>query len=363
MVKESEKIYSTEIVMVFSSTLLATFFGIGSYIMYNLSSQDAFLASIIGAILSFGVFYIVYYIFNHNTKNTIFELSIQLFGKVFGNILNVILVLALFIISCVILFNMASFLNLEYLPDSSVKMLEALLLLTSVYVCSKRLPQILRVNQIFCFVCFFNIVLNIIGLFPKFDIRNLEPVFVTGKLNFIKSVFTYVVLSIIAYFILLISNRSKVADRNILNRRMIICVISTHVVLIGIILLAILLLGKEYISLFRYPEYIGLKQFGLFNMVERIENILSLQLYFNDFSLLMFLIYFIKSFLPSNKYVKYYPVLITALIYFVTSNIFKDSMNFINLVEKYFVYVILAGIMFPIMLIFIKLHFFTKNEK
>lgn len=363
MVKESEKIYTTEIVMVFSSTLLATFFGIGSYIMYNQSAQDAFWAAIIGAILSFIVFYIVCYIFNNNSENTIFELCRSLFGKVFGNILNILMILTIFILTCVILFNMASFLNLEYLPDSSVNMIEALLLLTTVYVCSKRLPQILRVNQIFVFVCMFNIIINVIGLFPKFDIRNLEPVFVASKIDFIKSVFTYVVLSIIAYFTLLLTSRAKIADKKILNKRMIISVVTTHIVLIGIILLTILLLGKEYISMFRYPEYIGLKQFGLFNMIERIENILSLQLYFNAFSLLMFLIYFIKSYLPSNKYVKYYPVLITSAIYFVTILLFKDSMTFINLVEKYIAYVILGGLMLPITLIFVKLHFFTKLPK
>lgn len=363
MVVESEKIYASSVSMVISSCLLATFFGIGSYIMYNLSYQDAFIASIIGAIISCLFFKVFYFIFKNNTEINIFELSKKIYGKFFGNVLNIILLCAIVLITCAILFNLSSFLNLEYLPDSPVNLLESILLLTLSYVCSKNLADILKVNQIFVFICFINIILNIIGLFPKFEIRNIEPLFVASCTNLAKSVFTYVVLSFVAYFMVLITNYKSVADKNEMDKRMKMSLYSTNIILIGIILLAILLLGKEYIALFRYPEYIGLKQFGLFNMVERIENILSLQLYFNAFSLLMFLIYYIKVFLPHSKFENLYTFVITFCIYFLTNFLFKDSMTFILLVEKYFGYVILIGIMLPIILIFAKLRFFTNSSK
>ena len=363
MVAESEKVYTSSVAMIFSSCLLATFFGIGSYMMYNEAFQDAFIASIIGAVISCLFFYFFYYIFEHNTYNTIFELSCNSFGKVFGTILNLVIVASLVIITCAILFNLSSFLNLEYLPDSPTNMLEAILLLTLSYVCSKSLSQILKVNQIFVFICMFNIILNVIGLFPKFEIRNIEPMFDVGKISIIKSVGIYVVLSFVSYFMLLIANKKMIQDKNVLKKRIIISLISTNAVLVGIIFLAIVLLGKEYIALFRFPEYIGLKQFALFNMIERIENILSLQLYFNAFSLLMFLIYFIKSYLPSGKYTRYYPFIITFFVYFITNFLFKDTMSFIMLVEKYYSYVILIGLVVPVALIYTKLHFFTKLPK
>lgn len=363
MVAESEKIYTASVAMIFSSCLLATFFGIGSYMMYNESFQDAFVASIIGAVISCIFFYFFYYIFEHNTYNTIFELNINLFGKVVGTIINVVIFFSLVIITCAILFNLSSFLNLEYLPDSPTNMLEAILLLTLSYVCSKSLSQILKVNQIFVFICLFNIILNVVGLFPKFEIRNIEPLFAVSKMSILKSVGIYVILSFVSYFMLLIVNKKMIQDKDVLKKRMVISLLSTNVVLIGIIFLAIILLGKEYIALFRFPEYIGLKQFGLFNMIERIENILSLQLYFNAFSLLMFLIYFIKSYLPRGKLTKFYPFIITFLVYFITNILFKDTMSFIMLVEKYYAYVILIGLMTPVLLIFIKMHFFTKLPK
>ena len=97
MVAESEKVYTSSVAMIFSSCLLATFFGIGSYMMYNESFQDAFIASIIGAVISCLFFYFFYYIFEHNTYNTIFELSCNSFGKVFGTILNLVIVASLVI--------------------------------------------------------------------------------------------------------------------------------------------------------------------------------------------------------------------------------------------------------------------------
>lgn len=363
MISESEKTYSTSVSMIISSCLLATFFGIGSYMMYNESFQDAFVASIVGGVISCAFFYFFYYIFEHNTYNTIFELNNNIFGKVLGTAINIVIIVALVIITCAILFNLSSFLNLEYLPDSPTNMLEVLLLLTLSYVCSKSLSQILKVNQIFVFICLFNIILNVIGLFPKFDIKNIEPLFNTSKISLLKSVKIYVILSFVSYFILLITNKKMIHDKDMLKKRVSLSLFSTNGVLIGIIFLTIVLLGKEYIALFRFPEYIGLKQFGLFNMVERVENILSLQLYFNAFSLLMFLIYFIKSFLPHGKYAKFYPIIITFFIYFITNFLFKDTMSFITLVEKYYSYVIVIGLMMPVLLIYIKLHFFTKTLK
>lgn len=363
MVVESEKLYASSVSMVISSCLLATFFGIGSYIMYNLSYQDAFIAAIIGAIISCIFFKLFYYIFENNEKANIFELSKSLFGNVLGNILNILMLVAIVLILCSILFNLASFLNLEYLPDSSINLLEAILLLTLSYVCSKSLSTILKVNQIFVFICFFNIILNVIGLFPKFEFRNIEPLFVSSTTDIIKSVFTYVVLSFVSYFMILVTNKKSITDKTEVDKRMSQSLFCTNIVLVCIILLAILLLGKEYIALFRYPEYIGLKQFGLFNMVERIENILSLQLYFNAFSLLMFLTYYIKQFLPQGKQSKFYPFIITFCVYFLTNYLFKDTMTFISLVEQYFGYVILIGIMFPVTLIYVKLHFFTNSLK
>ena len=363
MVAESEKLYASSISMVISSCLLATFFGIGSYIMYNLSYQDAFVAAIIGAFISCIFFKLFYYIFKNNEKANIFELSKALFGNLIGNILNIFMFIAIVLILCSILFNLASFLNLEYLPDSPINLLEAILLLTLSYVCSKSLSTILKVNQIFVFICFFNIILNVIGLFPKFEFRNIEPLLVTSSTNIIKSIFTYVVLSFVSYFMILLTNKKSIADKDQIDKRMKLSLLCTNIILVGIILLAILLLGKEYIALFRFPEYIGLKQFGLFNIVERIENVLSLQLYFNAFSLLMFLIYYIKLFLPQGKYVKFYPFIITFFVYFLTNLLFKDTMTFISLVEKHFGYVILIGIMIPVTLIYIKLHFFTKSLK
>ena len=126
---------------------------VGSYMMYNESFQDAFIASIIGAVISCIFFYFFYYIFEHNTYNSIFELNSNIFGKVFGAIINLVIIFALVIITCAILFNLSSFLNLEYLPDSKTNMLEAILLLTLSYVCSKNISQILKVNQIFVFIC------------------------------------------------------------------------------------------------------------------------------------------------------------------------------------------------------------------
>ena len=61
--KESKEIYSFGVSCIFLSSFLAMFLGLGSYIMFNLSKNDTYIAVIVGSVISLGLFYIFNYIF------------------------------------------------------------------------------------------------------------------------------------------------------------------------------------------------------------------------------------------------------------------------------------------------------------
>lgn len=363
--KESKQICSVGVAFVFLSSFLAIFFGLGTYFMFSVSGNDSYIAAIIGFILSIPLLAIVRYIYFNNTQENIYDLSKSLYGRKIGYIINLFLFLAFAIISSIVLFNLTNFLNVEYLPDTSVNFIKAIVLVTVIYICSKSLSEIVRVNQIFSYINIILIFIYFLGLFSKFRLKYIEPINSIGKLNMFKSIGLYLVLSVVPYMMLLITSKNNIIEserektRSVINRT----VILTNIIQIAIILMTILILGKDFISIFRFPEYIALKQFTLFNILERIENVLALNFYFNSISLLSFLFYFMIEFLPKLKIKKYYSIFLAILIVFISSIMFHEGISFSSVASKYLVYVTLIGVLVPILLIFSKLIIDNKKQK
>jgi magnesium-transporting ATPase (P-type) len=65
--------------------------------------------------------------------------------------------------------------------------------------------------------------------------------------------------------------------------------------------------------------------------------------------------------LPKNNLKKYYSIIISAILYVVTSLIFKEAISFAEIINKYIFYVILIGIMCPLILTFLKIRKNNKN--
>ncbi len=363
--KESKQICSVGVAFVFLSSFLSMFFGMGTYFMFNVTGNDSYIAAIIGSILSIGIFFIFRYIYFNNTEENIYDLTKKLYGKGLGTFINLLFFLAFIVISAIVLFNLSNFLNVEYLPDTNENFIKAIILVTIIYISSKSLSEIVRVNQIFSYINIFLIVVDICGLFSKINFKYVEPINCFGKTCMLKSIFIYVTLSIVPYMMLLITSKKNIigAEKDktmsVVNRT----VLLTNILQIVIILMTILILGKDFINVFRFPEYIALKQFTLFNILERVENILALNFYFNSISFLSFLFYYMINFLPDIKIKKWYSVIISVVLIIITSLVFIEGISFASIVGKYIYYVILVGIMLPILLIFTKMIISAKKAK
>ena len=363
MVKEQSKdIYSLGIACVFLSSFMALFFGIGSYMLYSLTANDAYIAVIVGSLISIATFKFFYYIFSNNNKSNIYELNKDLFGKIFGNILNAMMFLALFIIAVVIFYNISSFLNIEYLPEANTDMVKLLILVSLMYACTKGLPELIRANQIFAIISTAIIAIEIIGSFAEFDISNIEPVLSCDKGNMLLAIGTYVGLSAIPYYMLLITSKKRIKDEQRCKSSLLKVIIFTNFLQVVIALITILILGKSYIKIFRFPEYVALKQFSLFNIFERVENVLSLQYYFTTFSCLSLIFYYLIQIFPNNRLKKYYSVILSLVIFFVTQVCIKDSIQFVSLTTNYIYYVILVCAIAPLLLTFIRLKKCNKKS-
>ena len=65
-------------------------------------------------------------------------------------------------------------------------------------------------------------------------------------------------------------------------------------------------------------------------------------------------------FLPNLSIKKYYSIIISIILFFITSLWFKDGISFTSILDKYIIYVILIGMMLPNLITFFRL---VKNNK
>ena len=111
MVKE--KLSNSGLCLICYYIMNSMFLGVGLYNVFLLSKEGTIICTIIGSILGIIPISIYLYIFKNNNCNNIFELNTYLFGKIFGNILNVTLSLLAIFIAVVVLYNLTIFLNLN----------------------------------------------------------------------------------------------------------------------------------------------------------------------------------------------------------------------------------------------------------
>lgn len=361
--KDSEKIYSLGYSFIILSSFFAVFLGVGSYLMFKNTRNDTYWICLIGALISTIIFFIIRYIINNNDYEDIYELNKGIFGNVFGRGLNIVLLIGFVSIACIILFNNANFFNAEYLPDTSINFLKAIILLPLVYISSKNLSSIIKMNQVLCLINIGMLALSIIGVFAEFDLTNLEPVLNASSGEIFKSIILYVTLSTVPLIMLLVTSRKKIKDSERLNGNLLKTFIFTNILQFLIVLITILVLGEKFISIFRFPEHIALKQFNLFNIFQRVENFLALQFYFSSFSLMSFLFYYIIKAMPQTKLRNYYSILISLFLYFLTGVLFKNTVIFVELINNYIVYIILITILLPILITFFRLLILKKVNK
>ena len=93
-------------------------------------------------------------------------------------------------------------------------------------------------------------------------------------------------------------------------------------------------MGIDLSIIYQYPEYAVLKRINLFNFLDRIENILSMQRIIKMFMMLCIFTYFISSTLDKSNNKKYI-IIITVITILISSQIFRTNTHFNTFVTNY----------------------------
>lgn len=363
----TEKIYSTGFASLIANLISAAFFGIGTYKIFAECNNDAYIAAIIGIIASILPLTMLIFI-NKNSKGLdIIDLNINLLGKFFGNILNIVLNVTYFFITVVIFYNITEFLSIYYLPDTSIIYIQLMLLVVITFASGKNMVVISKISQL---VFIINIIFFLtcqLGIFEKFNLERIYPVMQNGINPVVKGSLMYFLLAAFPIFLVTIIPSYKLEYDKNSTKKISIFYFLAHLVLLVIIFTTILTLGKELILIYRYPEYYGLKTFSLFKILERLENTLSLQFIFTMFIFIVMCFKFIT--ISVGKIVKLknidkiFPYVLSILLVILVNKFFENLNQSKSIALDSFDKIAGAGILIPMLITTVKILIDKQVEK
>ncbi len=252
------------------------FLGTGLYNMFQYSIRETVICAIAGFILGFIPLVIYLYIFKNSEDLNIFSLNKKIFGNIIGNVFNFILsILALFI-AVIILYNLITFLNLNYLVLIDKYYIGVLLVVPLIYALSKGINTISKTSQILMYPAVALFIFVIFGLLDKIKLDNLLPMFTASLERDIYSVIMYTVLNSVVLFILLCVSPKELENREKISKNIIITYILSNLGLITMFFTTLTTLGYDIVSILKYPEYVILKEIKMLGIIERVENIVSI---------------------------------------------------------------------------------------
>ncbi len=324
------------------------FLGFGISILFSISSKDCYIGALLGLLIGFVIIYLYSKFLELKKKRTLKEILKQ--NKILGIFVYLLIIIASYILLIYSLVIYKVFVASFMLIKTPEILLLIPIVIFGTYGAFKGLTVINRVAESLIPIALGLAAFAFLGVVGLFDTTNFLPILTTTPSNFFKTAITFAGISTFPN-ILTIHYQEK--PKYMLTTYSLTCllIIATIIYVNGI-------LGEEIVHIYRFPEYMVLKQLKLFQFIEKVENILSIAWIFNIFILLMTSIHSIKELLPNKK-----PKIITVIILILTLYMIDKVFAF-NYVNELRIYKLLPyiSIIIPLIII-IPLLYLAKKKK
>ena len=324
------------------------FLGFGISILFSISSKDCYIGALLGLLIGFVIIYLYSKFLELKKKRNLKEILKQ--NKILGIFVYLILIIASYILLIYSLVIYKVFVASFMLIKTPEILLLIPIVIFGTYGAFKGLTVINRVAESLIPIALGLAAFAFLGIVGLFDTSNFLPILTTTPTNFFKTAITFAGIST---FPNLLTIHYQEKPKYMLTTYSLTCllIIATIIYVNGI-------LGEEIVHIYRFPEYMVLKQLKLFQFIEKVENILSIAWIFNIFILLMTSIHSIKELLPNKK-----PKIITVIILILTLYMIDKVFAF-NYVNELRIYKLLPyiSVIIPLIII-IPLLYLAKKKK
>ena len=272
--------------------------------------------------------------------------------KIIGIITRILLLSASIIILTYSLLTYKTFVSSFLLATTPVFMILLPWILLIIYAASSGIAMIHKLaSALFPFSIILSL-LAIISIFGNFDYYNFLPILTASPANLFMTIISFAGISAFPGILTLHFNSHQIK-----NYVKIYLLAALSVVVLILCINGVF--GEVLVNVFRFPEYMILKQVKFLDFIEKIENILSIAWAFDLFITASFSVYSIKELVP-----KKYNTISTILIIIIVAILIDKFFDF-NYVHELFLYYSLPyiSLIFPIIIILLMFYLLRKRKK
>lgn len=326
-----DKISTLQVFSLCWQIILSSAIGIITYITIFTVKQDGWISIIISCILGLIPIILYLYLMKFRPEMNFIELNEYLFGKIFGKILNSIIVILIASYIILYFYDLTNFITSQYLHKTPNIFVIFIFIIPIIYLLLQGLNVIGRTSFILFIFGLILLILTIMGLIGQVDINNFKPVLENSFGDIFNTSLTIIPYTSLPLIMLLCIPHKNIIDANKLNKRVIIAYLMSFIILLLALIFVISVLGPELALLYQFPEFHVLKRVSIGGFIERVESTLSLRWIFYMFTTVVFGLYFIMQYVKTTfqvrkKNILNFIVIIISIILLMASNwIFKSN--------------------------------------
>ncbi len=235
------------------------------------AKQDAWIASILGFVLSLPIVWIYNSLGDHLHSITLVEYMERLLGKWLGKSISLLFVFFCFINSASLLYIVGDFVTTQIMPETPIEYTNALFVIVMVMGVRLGLETLARSGEILYPWVIGIFVILILFLTPNIDVGKIQPIFEHGiKINLLGALL-YMSYSSLTLIVLLMIFPAYVSEFNKAKKGFWRGALMGGFMIIIITLFNILVLGADFTARNVYPTYVLVKRISLADFLERLE--------------------------------------------------------------------------------------------
>lgn len=324
----NDKINSIEFTAMYIILSITSFLGIGVYCVTKSAGINAYLSIVINFFVGFLLLFVFFKIWNYEPNLNILEKNKKLFGNIIGSILNFLFVLIIISYGISGLYNCLSFINSQMLPETPLLFIGIIFGLIGIFANNKGIETISRASVIIVGI---NLVLYSIAALNvgfNFKLDNILPFLNNGIKPVLKGSFYVFLQQMIPIFTLLIIPKNKIINNSKSTKSIILGYSLSMILILFLLLITIGSLGAELLKFYTYPEYMVLKSIEIFNFIDRIENVITIQWIFGYLMSFTLIIYYIKEYIKKGSKNTILLSIISIFLVILTCNTFKTESQY-----------------------------------
>jgi len=341
----SKKITLSQVASLIYILILFNYIGTTSDTIIPLAKQDAWLSIIITFIIGIIPLFIFLKIMDYEPDLSIIEKNKKIFGKFFGNVINILLSLFFIFLVSFSFHNTTIFLSSQYLHRTPTLFIALCTSVPIIYLLSKDFSVILKTLFILALI---GIILYLLGFFSLiFQIRteSFKPFLEYGITNPFIGGIKSVTYNILPLFLITLIPKNKIEKAHNLCKTVIITYTICFIVMFLIVFITIGVFGPKLSALYQYSAFQLLKNITVFGSINRIESTISIRWILYIIGFIVLALYFVletinTAFKLGNKIIKIIVIFVLPIGSVLLSEwLFENNVSKIEFSEKFLPFV------------------------